>query len=140
MRSRELADLLLPKAKHDQFTLEKLFPDPASPNEVIGFHAQQAVAKMLKAVLALRSVAYRPTHNLATLLGLLRQHQISFPAEFEETRRLTPFAAELRYDDLPDDPERPFDRSWALDCVRQVRAWAESLLREQKEGPLKEPG
>jgi hypothetical protein len=34
------------------------------------------------------------------------------------------------------DPERPFDRSWALDCVRQVRAWAESVLREQKEGPF----
>ncbi len=134
MRSRELADILLRKANQDQFTLEKLFPDPASPDEVIGFHAQQAVEKMLKAVLALRSVPYRPTHNLATLLDLLRQYQISFPAEFEETRRLTPYAAELRYEDLPDDPEWPFDRSWALDCVRQVRAWAESVLREQKQG------
>jgi len=45
MRSHEHAELLLRKAAQDQFTLEKLFPDPASPDEVIGFHAEQAVEK-----------------------------------------------------------------------------------------------
>ena len=51
MRSREHAALLLRKAKQDQFTIEKLLPDPASPDDVIGFHAQQAVEKMLGWVL-----------------------------------------------------------------------------------------
>ena len=67
---------------------------------------------MLKAVLALRAVPYPPTHNLALLLDLLREHGILFPLAFEDIRRLTPFAAELRYEDLPEELERPFDRSW----------------------------
>ena len=136
MRWREHAELLLRKAAQDEFTLEKLFPDPASPDEVIGFHAEQAVEKTLKAVLALSEVPYPPTHNLALLLDLLFEHRIVSPPAFEDIRRLTPFAAELRYEDLPEEAERPFDRSWALDCVRRVRAWAESVLRAQREGSL----
>jgi hypothetical protein len=38
--SRERAQLLLRKAAQDEFTIEKLISDPASPDEVIGFHAQ----------------------------------------------------------------------------------------------------
>jgi hypothetical protein len=45
MRSRELAELLLRKAEQDEFVLRELNPNPASPDEVIGFHAQQAVEK-----------------------------------------------------------------------------------------------
>jgi len=58
-RSRELAELLLQKAEQDEFALDKLIPDPNSPDEIIGFHAQQAIEKMLKAVLALAAVRYR---------------------------------------------------------------------------------
>ena len=131
MRPRENAELLLRKAKQDEFTLEKLVPDPASPDEVLGFHAQQAIEKTLKAVLALASVRYRFTHDLVELLDLLRENKISFPPQFEEARTLTPFAAAIRYGDLPAEPEEPFDRSWALGCVRQVRAWAEGIFRER---------
>lgn len=52
MRSRDNAEVLLRKAKGDEFTVEKLIPDPASQDEIIGFHAQQAVEKLLKADLA----------------------------------------------------------------------------------------
>lgn len=52
MRNHEHTALLLRKAREDEFTVEKLIPDPASSDEVIGFHAQQAVEKVLKAVLA----------------------------------------------------------------------------------------
>jgi hypothetical protein len=47
MHSREHAELLLHKAQQDEFALEKLIPDPASPDEIIGFHAQQAIEKTL---------------------------------------------------------------------------------------------
>ncbi len=134
MPSRELAELLLRKARQDEFTLEKLIPDPASPDEVIGFHAQQAVEKMLKAVLALASIQYRRTHDLVELLDLLRESNISFPAQLDEVRHLTPFAAAFRYGELPEQPQRPFNRSWALDCVRKVRTWVESVLRERTSG------
>jgi hypothetical protein len=41
--SREHAELLLHKARQDEFALEKLISDPALPDEIIGFHAQQAI-------------------------------------------------------------------------------------------------
>jgi HEPN domain-containing protein len=121
--------MLLRKAKQDEFALQKLVPDPASPDEVIGFHAQQAVEKMLKAALAGAGVSYRRTHDLVELFDLLRKNSISYPADFEEARRLTPFASTLRYEDLPLQLARPYDRSWALDIVRRVSAWAESVVR-----------
>ena len=131
MRSRDNAEVLLRKAKGDEFTVEKLIPDPASPDEVIGFHAQQAVEKMLKAVLAHHAVSYPRIHDLTELVDLLRDNNISFPEQLQEIDRLTPFATLFRYADVVAQPPRAFDRSWAIDCVRQVRAWAESILRER---------
>ncbi len=128
MRARENAELLLRKAKQDEFALVKLVPDPASPDEVLGFHAQQAVEKTLKAVLALHNVRYPFIHDLKALLDLLGKSKISFPPQFEELRRLTPFAAVFRYEYLPAEPRHALDRAWALDCVRKVRAWAEAVL------------
>ena len=87
--SRELAELLLRKAEQDEFALDKLIPDPNSPDEIIGFHAQQAIEKTLKAVLTNSAIYYGRTHNLSVLLDLLRANDISFPGELEETRRLT---------------------------------------------------
>jgi hypothetical protein len=28
--------------------------------------------------------------------------------------------------------DKPFDRFWARDCVRKVRAWAETALRDKE--------
>jgi len=128
MQSRRLAETLLRKAAQDEFVLHKLIPDPASPDEAIGFHAQQAVEKMLKAVLALHAIRFGKVHELAHLLDLLHEKSISFPKNFEEFDRLTPFAATLRYEDIFPISEGPIDRTWAADCVRQARAWAESIL------------
>jgi HEPN domain-containing protein len=132
--SRELAELLLRKAEQDEFALDKLIPDPNSPDEIIGFHAQQAIEKMLKAVLAFAGVRYRWTHDLVELLDLLRKKGITYPEEFEEVTALTPFAAILRYEDEVVQTEKSFDRLWARDCVRKVRAWAESALRDIESG------
>ena len=136
MRSREHAELLLRKAAEDEFTVEKLSLDPASPDEVIGFHAQQAVEKTLKAALTLSSIYYGRTHSIAALISLLSENGIAFPPELDQVRRLSPFAVAFRYAELPPQQQQQFDRSWALDCVRQVRVWAESLLREQKKDNL----
>src|SRR5579859_2398077 len=132
MRKHEQAALLMRKAKQDEFTVEKLLPDPDSSDEIIGFHAQQAVGKCLKAVLAGHEVDYPYVHDLQALMQVVRRHKISFPERLEEARRLTPFAAIMRYEELPsDDPQHALNREWALNCVRQVRAWAESLLQTQ---------
>ena len=130
MRSRDSAEVLLRKAGGDEFTVEKLIPDPASQDEIIGFHAQQAVEKLLKAVLAHHAVPYPRIHDLTELVALLRENRISFPEDLEEIDRLTPFATVFRYADLSVESPRGFDRAWALDLVRRVKAWAEAAVRE----------
>jgi len=133
MPSRERAELLLRKAAQDEFALAKLVSDPESPDELIGFHAQQAVEKMLKAVLAVKGVCYRPIHDLTELMELLRDNAISFPAGLEDSRRLTPFATTFRYDDFLLQEGEAFDRAWAIECVSKVRAWAESIIKPREE-------
>jgi HEPN domain-containing protein len=125
MRSSEHAEVLLRKAREDEFALEKLIGDPTSPDDILGFHAQQAVEKTLKAVLALHSVRFPFIHDLKTLVDLVRKNKISFPPELDEVKHLTPFATVFRYEYLPAEPRRALDRPWALELVRRVRAWAE---------------
>jgi HEPN domain-containing protein len=116
------------RAAQGDFTVEKLLPDTSSPDAVIGFHAQQAIEKMLKAALSVTGVRYHRTHDLVELIDLLRDSGVDIPEEVEDARQLGPFAAEFRYDDLPDEAEEGFDRSWALDCVRRTKTWGRSML------------
>jgi HEPN domain-containing protein len=129
-RSREHAHLLLRKSAEDQYVLERLIGEVDAPDAVIGFHAQQAVEKLLKAVLTSRSIRYGRTHDLDHLVGLLEQHGLSMPPGAERLSGLMPYAVEFRYDEIPLEAEerKPLDRQWALDCVQRVRAWADSIL------------
>lgn len=132
MRPREFAKLLLVKAGQDEFTVEKLVSDEASPNEVIGFHAQQAVEKMLKAVLAHRSIPFRRTHDIVELIDLIRDRGITFPEHLESVRHLNPFAVEFRYDQLPEESAEPFDRVFVLACVQRTRAWVNEIIPKEE--------
>lgn len=129
MGSHEHAQLLLRKASQDEYVLDKLLDDPAAPDEAIGFHAQQAAEKMLKAVLSARGIRFPFTHALGLLIDLLRDNSVGFPEALETIRALSPYAVDLRYGDLTAEPAGPLDRGWAADCVRQTRAWAESMLQ-----------
>jgi len=129
----EHAVLLMRKARQDEYTVHKLIPDPSAPDEIIGFHAQQAVEKMLKAALVVSGIPWRRTHDLVELLDLLRENGVPYPAELEEVRRLTPFAVAFRYDEVPDEPERQLDRAWVSACLSGVRAWCESVLPGRKD-------
>src|SRR5688500_18217496 len=72
MHADDYAAVLKRKALQDIFAVEKLLTDSASPDEIIGFHAQQAVEKLFKAVLAARSIHFRRTHDLVELIDLIR--------------------------------------------------------------------
>ncbi len=128
--SRDLAALLLRKASQDEYALVALATDPGAADDVLGFHAQQAIEKILKAVLAANSIRYRFTHDLSELIDLLRDHDVGFPASLEDARGLTRFAATMRYEDVPDERDAPLDRRWAIDRVRQVMAWATPAIEK----------
>lgn len=131
MKWHEQALLFLEKADEDVYALEKLAADTDAADAVIGFHAQQAVEKIMKAVLTEKRIAFQRHHDLVLLLDLLRENGIKFSSEWEQIADLTPFAAEYRYGRLPAEmnESEPFDRRWALSIVRQIRQWAQKNIQ-----------
>jgi HEPN domain-containing protein len=63
------------------------------------FHAQQAAEKYLKAFLTYHAREFPFTHNLAELVELCTTVDTSFRSLASDLAPLTPYAAELRYDD-----------------------------------------
>jgi HEPN domain-containing protein len=67
-----LAELLLRKAESDLAVARVLAADPDPHDDAIGFHAQQAVEKALKAVLALEQIEAplpTPSHDRSISRG-----------------------------------------------------------------------
>lgn len=124
-RPEELARRFLALADRDIKAFRKLSDDPEIDDEIIGFHAQQAVEKCLKAVLARHCVEVRKTHDLPVLLDLLIQNNLPVPPAREGIEALGPFAVELRYDLVLTEP---LDRAQARNVVDSVRRWAEEQL------------
>jgi HEPN domain-containing protein len=124
--SHDHALLLLSKARADKLVLDKLADDLEIADDVIGFHAQQAVEKLLKAVLANRNVEYPRIHDIDRLVDLLESHDGSLPPQARQLDELTPWATQLRYDDLL-DMER-LDREGIQRLVVAVLDWADTEL------------
>lgn len=108
--------------------LAKLGDDPAVADETVGFHAQQAVEKALKAVLLALDGRMRRTHDLERLYRAVAQHGMVLPFSIDDMAGLTPFAVEYRYADLADDAEEALDRNQLRRLVTDVLGWAEGLL------------
>ncbi len=128
MKQPELVRLLLHKAGQDEAVLAKLLSDPEIDDETIGFHAQQAVEKLLKAWLARLGVDYPKVHRLEALVDLLEANGKQLPEDLPDLGKLTPFATFFRYEDLP--LAAPLNRTEALDLVRRLRAFVESQIRD----------
>ncbi len=126
---RDLAARFSVKARSDEIALEKLADDPDVPDDLIGFHAQQAVEKLLKAALANAGVPPPRIHDLGRLVVLLNEAGLSPPQAARDARRLAPWAVEFRYEDILDER---LDRAAARETVVQVRAWLDGLLTEPK--------
>ena len=120
-------EVLLHKARQDELVVERLLGDRDVDDDTLGFHAQQAAEKLLKAVLTSRNVDYPRTHNLGVLIELLARNGIELPTELADIDRLTPFGTVFRYDEV--SPEAGRDRALWLACVRTLREFAQSLIR-----------
>ncbi|MBI3480180.1 MAG: HEPN domain-containing protein [Nitrosomonadales bacterium] len=89
------------------------------------FHAQQAVEKLLKAVLIFNGIEFQRTHDLHTLATLLLQNDITPPCAPEELTRLNPFAVTYRYDDT----DIPLIRDDVVETmVNAMRHWAGEVV------------
>ncbi len=126
LEPRELAAILARKANEDAVALREFEGNPEIADSILGFHAQQAIEKWLKAVLASKGIDFEYTHDLRRLIELLEATDITFPLDTPEVVMFTEFAVPLRYEDLLD--AEPLDRSGAVALVNEVGVWANSVL------------
>lgn len=124
-RPEDLARRFLTLADRDIKAFLKLVDDLEIDDEVVGFHAQQAVEKCLKAVLAKHRVELRKTHDLQLLIELLLENNLPSPPLREGIDNLGPFAVELRYDLMATES---LDRKQVRAVVAAVRGWAEQQV------------
>lgn len=94
----DLARAYLKLADRDLKAFELLIRSREIADETVGFHAQQAVEKCLKAVLAFSSIPFRKTHDLQELMDLLIDNKKTLPPNAEKLDVLNPYAVLLRYD------------------------------------------
>jgi HEPN domain-containing protein len=127
MAEPSFATALLTLAEQDALAFRKLADDPAVGDALVGFHAQQAVEKALKAALSHRGVAYRRTHDIAELLDLIADSGISAPPHELRLDELNPYAVHMRYGLI--DPTG-LDRAEIGSFLSDVLQWARDLLRQ----------
>ena len=96
--------------------------------EQVCFHAQQAAEKVLKAVLLHRGVAFPRTHDIQQLIVLVRQSGLGPSSELGRAAALTPYAAEARYPDYPDEIT-PEEVDEAIQLAEAVLSWGATLIR-----------
>jgi HEPN domain-containing protein len=93
----------------------------------LGFHAQQAVEKSLKAVLASRGAEFPFTHDLEGLIERCRDTGAIVPDDLVASAGLlTPYAVRHRYGAPP--PEL-VDRATASTLAQTAVAWAKKELQ-----------
>lgn len=128
------ARVLYRKAVDDSRVLEVDLAGSLLTDEIWGFHAQQAVEKLLKAIIAWREQAFPFTHNLIQLADLAAEYVPDLPSECETLVELTPFAAELRYSYAqPSGSSAKLDRKRYRDLIQSLLIYTARLLRISEE-------
>jgi HEPN domain-containing protein len=97
---RDYVEKWLFRANEDLAVIDRLLQtDPEAYASTICFHAQQAVEKYLKALLASKGVDFPRTHDVDFLLAECREVS---PGQFDQIdlKSLTDFGVTIRY---PDD-------------------------------------
>lgn len=104
---------------------EALLDVASVTDAIVGFHAQQAVEKALKAVMIQREIDFRFNHDLAYLIELLEADGVAVPPALTDADRLSAYAVRLRYDEVPGEL---VTRAEALVIATAAIAWAADIV------------
>lgn len=117
---------LLSLAREDLAAAEALDRAERVSDAPVGFHAQQAVEKALKAAIASRDQDFPFTHDIGLLMQLCEDAGLELPTDLTEADRLTPYAAAIRYG-LGDPGAVPTSDAlhWAAFAIQ----WVDAELR-----------
>ena len=122
---------LLARARDDFYVVRHLRGEADAPRWVIGFHAQQAVEKALKAVLSSHGIEYPRTHNLVMLVEMLRRARIGLPPDADTVGLLVPFGVLLRYEDVEGAEPPHIDPEGFEALVARTLDWAMENLKKE---------
>ncbi|MFC1812445.1 HEPN domain-containing protein [Thermodesulfobacteriota bacterium] len=122
MSDLKQAQLMLDMARKDLKALKGMLDQDIFEEEIFGFHAQQAIEKTLKGLIALMGHEYPLTHDISTLLEFLenRGQEVEPFWDFVE---FNAFSVRFRYETF-DALEEPINRKGTIekieDLLRQV--------------------
>ena len=100
---QELVKRWLRKADEDLAVANLLLADDAPYYAAIGFHAQQAAEKFIKAFLVSKQIDFPKTHDLRQLIDIVRSIDSELANGLDASNILSDYGVETRYPgDLPD--------------------------------------
>ena len=117
---RELYEKWLRRAEEDLAVADQLVLDGVPYFGSIGFHAQQAAEKFLKAFLVWHQIEFPKTHDLSKLLELAALRDKSIAEALKGILVLTVYGVDTRYPaDLPDLTAN--EATQAVELARQAK-------------------
>lgn len=123
----DLARELLALATDDLAASMALADVSTVSDAIVGFHAQQAAEKALKAALAANGRDFPFTHNIAALSQLCEDYEIRIPAALDALDVLTPYGVAGRYGVRG---AGAVDRATSCDLASRAVAWSRAVVAE----------
>jgi HEPN domain-containing protein len=125
--------VLLIKAAED----ERMLDWEGAPDGPFGFHVQQAIEKLIKALLTQLEIEFPFTHNLNYLAKQLEKAGENLPIEVGALSNIGTYAVTHRYDDIPEFIV--LDRPAAIETVRLIREHVLARIAALSGAPLPPP-
>ncbi|MGH2936642.1 MAG: HEPN domain-containing protein [Solirubrobacterales bacterium] len=117
----ETSRILLRKAGEDATAVREFANNPEIADSIIGFHAQQAVEKWLKAVTAANGTRHSTIHDIDRLVEIVESTGVEVPLDRDRLAVLTQYAVPLRYDELLDSES--LEREVLVALVDEMAEW-----------------
>lgn len=132
MKNNGLTQEWIDFAKMDFLTAkhldEHMYPKPL---EIICYHCQQSIEKLLKGVLISKGVTIKKTHDLGLLAEILGEYEAVDEKYLEMCDNLTPYGVKIRY------PQELYIEEYhvtkALQETETLYEWLMGLLENQRE-------
>ena len=131
MKNQEMIQEWIDFAKMDFLTAKHLYEHMyPKPLEIICYHCQQSIEKLLKGFLISKDVDIKKTHDLGLLAEMLQDYETVDERYLEMCDDLTPYGVKIRY------PQELYIEEYhvakALQETENLYGWLMGILENQK--------
>lgn len=133
MKNKELIQEWINFARMDFLAAKHLYDHMyPKPLEIICYHCQQSIEKLLKGALISKGVMIKKTHDLGLLAEMLQEYEAVDEKYLEMCDDLTPYGVKIRY------PQELYIEEYhvtkALQETETLYEWLMGILESQKAG------